>query len=58
LAAERAHFAGLRIIEIPALFVRRFDKQSSLHPLADSLDYARKLRAFRRVAARLRRRAS
>jgi len=52
----RAYFAGLRIIEIPALFQRRFDKQSSLHPVQDSLDYARKLWAFRRVTADLRRR--
>ncbi len=54
----RAYFKGLRIIEIPALFQRRFDKQSSLKPLQDTIDYARKLWAFRRVAADLRRRAS
>lgn len=53
----RAHFAGLRIVEIPALFVRRFDKQSSLHPLADTLHYLRKLWRFRRVVAGLRRSA-
>lgn len=51
----RAHFAGLRISEIPALFVRRFDKQSTLHPLTDALDYLRKLWRFRRVVADLRR---
>lgn len=50
----RAHYAGLRIIEIPALFVRRFDKTSSLNPLSDALDYFGKLLRFRRVAARLR----
>jgi glycosyltransferase involved in cell wall biosynthesis len=51
----RAHFAGLRIIEIPALFVRRFDKQSTLHPWADTIDYLKKLWRFRRVVAALRR---
>jgi glycosyltransferase involved in cell wall biosynthesis len=52
----RAHHAGLRIIEIPALFIRRFDKQSTLHPLDDSLEYLRKLWRFRATAAELRRR--
>jgi glycosyltransferase involved in cell wall biosynthesis len=51
----RAHFAGLRIIEIPALFVRRFDKQSTLHPFADTMRYLQKLWRFRRVVASLRR---
>jgi glycosyltransferase involved in cell wall biosynthesis len=51
----RAHHAGLRIAELPALFIRRFDKQSSLHPFRDSLDYAVKLWRFRRTAADLRR---
>jgi glycosyltransferase involved in cell wall biosynthesis len=50
----RAHYAGLRIIEIPALFVRRFDKTSSLNPVSDAIDYLGKLRRFRPVAARLR----
>jgi hypothetical protein len=49
----RAHHAGLRIAELPALFIRRFDKQSSLSPLKDTLDYAGKLWRFRRVAAKL-----
>ena len=52
----RAHYAGLRTVELPALFIRRFDKQSSLHPVRDSLDYAAKLWRFRRVAAVLRER--
>ncbi len=51
----RAHYAGLRIVEIPALFVRRFDKISSLNPVRDTLDYVGKLWRFRRVAAELRR---
>ena len=51
----RAYCAGLRIVEIPALFIRRFDKKSSLSPLSDTLDYARKLWQFRHVARTLRR---
>lgn len=51
----RAHVAGLRIIEIPALFVRRFDKQSSLRPMADTLQYLKKLLRFRRTLSGLRR---
>jgi hypothetical protein len=50
----RAHAAGLRILEVPALFLRRFDKTSSVHALGDTLDYLRKLRAFRPVARALR----
>lgn len=51
----RAHHAGLRIIEIPALFVRRFDKQSSLHPVADTIEYVGKLWRFRDEVAAMRR---
>lgn len=50
----RAHHAGLRIIEIPALFIRRFDKQSSLHPVRDAVDYLFRLWRFRRVSKTLR----
>ena len=50
----RAEAAGLRIIEIPALFIRRFDKQSTLNPLADTIDYLGKLWRFRRVMRGLR----
>jgi glycosyltransferase involved in cell wall biosynthesis len=51
----RAHHAGLRIVEVPVLFLRRFDKQSSVRPIRDSLDYLRKLWRFRATARRLRR---
>ena len=51
----RAYHAGLRIEEIPALFVRRFDKASTVRPIHDTLDYLGKLWRFRAVAARLRR---
>jgi glycosyltransferase involved in cell wall biosynthesis len=54
----RAHFAGLRIVELPALFVRRFDKQSTLHPFADTIDYLGKLWRFRKLVPSLRRNAS
>jgi glycosyltransferase involved in cell wall biosynthesis len=50
----RAHYAGLRIVEVPALFLRRFDKQSSVHAVRDTLDYLIKLWRFRAVASGLR----
>lgn len=50
----RAHYAGLRIVEIPALFLRRFDKQSSVRAVRDSLDYLVKLWRFRAVVRTLR----
>ena len=53
----RAHYAGLRIVEIPALFLRRFDKASSVKPLRDSIDYFVKLWRFRPVVRQLRRKA-
>lgn len=49
----RAHYAGLRIVEIPALFLRRFDKQSSVHAVRDTMDYLVKLWRFRAVARAL-----
>jgi glycosyltransferase involved in cell wall biosynthesis len=39
---------GLRIEEIPGAYIRRFDKTSSVNGLRDSIDYLRKLLAFRR----------
>ena len=50
----RAHYAGLRIVEIPALFLRRFDKQSSVRAIRDSIDYLVKLWRFRDVVKELR----
>jgi glycosyltransferase involved in cell wall biosynthesis len=50
----RAHYAGLRIVEIPSLFLRRFDKQSSVHAIRDSFDYLVKLWRFRSVVSALR----
>ena len=50
----RAHYAGLRMVEVPALFVRRFDKQSTVRPLRDTLDYLMKIWRFRPVVRALR----
>jgi len=45
----RAYLAGLRIVELPALFVRCTDKKSTVRIWRDSLDYFRKLRQFGRA---------
>jgi glycosyltransferase involved in cell wall biosynthesis len=45
----RSYYKGYRIEEIPCLFLRRFDKPSTVSPLADTIDYFRKLWRFRRV---------
>lgn len=44
----RASEAGLRCVEVPALFLRRFDKQSTVRPLHDTMEYFARLRQFRR----------
>lgn len=43
-----------RIVEIPCLFVRRTDKFSTVSPMADTVDYFRKLWRFRRILKELR----
>jgi glycosyltransferase involved in cell wall biosynthesis len=53
----RAFHAGLRIEEIPALFLRRFDKQSTVQPWRDTIVYLRKLWRFRATARALERAA-
>ena len=50
----RAYYAGLQIREIPTLFLRRFDKQSSVRPMRDTLTYLAKLWRFRRTVRQLR----
>ena len=45
----RSYFKGYQIVEIPCLFIRRFDKPSTVRPLADTIDYSRKLWRFRRI---------
>jgi glycosyltransferase involved in cell wall biosynthesis len=45
----RSYCKGYQIVEIPCLYVRRFDKPSTVSPLADTIDYFRKLCKFRRT---------
>lgn len=42
-----AHDQGLRVSEIPCLFKRNHDKTSTVRPVRDSVEYLRKLLAFR-----------
>jgi hypothetical protein len=49
----QAYLAGLRIIEIPALFERCWDKPSSVRIFRDSLLHFQKLQHFSRVVAEL-----
>lgn len=46
----QAYHQGLQIAEIPALFIRRWDKESTVRPLRDSITYMRELLRFRRKA--------
>jgi len=39
---------GLRIMEVPVLFLRRFDKTSSVRIFRDSIDYMKSLLAFKK----------
>lgn len=39
----RAYLAGLKISEIPILFVRRYDKKSTVKLIPDTIDYIRNL---------------
>lgn len=43
----QCHFHGLRIQEIPVLFLRRWDKKSTVRPLRDSFVYLIALMRFR-----------
>ena len=45
----RSYYRDYQIVEIPCLFLRRFDKTSTVHPLSDTVDYFRKLWRFRKV---------
>ncbi len=51
----RSLLRGYTIVEIPSLFVRRFDKPSTVNALADTVDYFRKLWRFRRTVQEIRR---
>lgn len=44
----RAERRGLRIVEIPGAYVRRYDKSSTVRGLRDSVRYLRQLLEFRR----------
>ena len=48
----RAGRHGLRVVEIPGAYVRRWDKASTVRGLRDSVAYFRKLLAFRRALGR------
>jgi glycosyltransferase involved in cell wall biosynthesis len=48
----RAERAGLRIREIPGAYVRRWDKVSKVSGLRDSIDYFKRLLAFRKTLGR------
>jgi glycosyltransferase AglD len=50
----RAVLAGLTIREIPCLFIRRYDKQSTVNVIADSIDYFRNLWRFRKTVRQIR----
>ena len=45
----RAFRAGLRMVEVPGAYIRRYDKRSTVSGLRDSLDYFKRLLAFRKV---------
>jgi len=45
----RSYYKEYNIAEIPCLFLRRFDKASTVSPLADTLDYFRQLWRFRKT---------
>ena len=48
----RSKRAKLRIVEVPVVFIRRFDKQSSVNIISDTADYLINLWNFRRQLAR------
>jgi hypothetical protein len=50
----RSHLAGLHIVELPCLFVKRYDKKSTVHLFSDSWEYFVDLWHFRRVVKQLR----
>lgn len=54
----RAYLRGLNIQEIPVLFVRRFDKKSTVRPIRDTVEYFAKLGRFRQVVRQLKQEAN
>jgi glycosyltransferase involved in cell wall biosynthesis len=49
----RSYFSGLKIVEMPTLFIKRYDKKSSVRIFHDSFEYFQKLIKFRREAESL-----
>jgi glycosyltransferase involved in cell wall biosynthesis len=45
----RSYYKNYRIAEIPCLFLRRFDKASTVKPLSDTVEYFRQLWRFRKT---------
>jgi glycosyltransferase involved in cell wall biosynthesis len=45
----RSHYRRYQIVEIPCLFLRRFDKKSTVSPLSDTIGYFQKLWRFRKT---------
>lgn len=45
----RSYLAGLRIVEIPTLFLRRSDKKSSVKIVPDSITYFKEIFRFKRL---------
>ncbi len=54
----RPYLRNYKIEEIPCLFIRRYDKQSSVNVFKDSYDYFRNLWRFSREVAEMRRQMS
>lgn len=54
----RAYLRGLNIVEVPVLFVRRFDKKSTVRPVHDTVEYFAKLWRFRHVVRGLKQEAA
>lgn len=50
----RAYFAGLHIVELPAVFVKRNEVPTTVRIIPDTIEYWRQLRHFRPEAQRLR----
>lgn len=53
----RSQLAGLKIVELPVLFIRRFDKTSGVRAVKDTIDYFLRLWRFRGTVSALRREA-
>lgn len=53
----RSVFGGMKIVEIPVLFIRRFDKTSGVRAVRDTIDYFLRLWRFRSTVSALRKEA-